>query len=56
VGAVGPKGGHQGPVGRCASTAMTGDGSLSFASPSGCLSVTESREGSRCRCPSHQSR
>lgn len=56
MGAVGPKGGHQDLVGRCASTEMTGDGSLSYASPSGCLSVTESREGSRCRFPSHQSR
>jgi hypothetical protein len=56
VGAEGPWGDHQGPVGRCASTAMTDDGSLSFASPSDCLSVTESREGSRCRYPSHQSR
>ena len=56
MGGVEPKGHHQDPVERCANTAMTGDGSLSYAFPSGCLFVTESREGSRCRYPSHQSR
>jgi len=50
VAAVGPLGRRQGPAGRYASSAArTGGGSLSYASPSGCWSVTGSREGSSCR-------
>ncbi len=56
MGAEGPLGDHQCLVGRCASTATTDDDSLSYAYLSGCLSATESREGSKCRYPSHQSK